>query len=118
MDVRLNNVSQLAGFTKRNDLAYFVSTICGAEYVHELLLAPTSELLDSYKGGQISWKEYEEAFRNLIEYRDVEHRLDAETFRDKRTVLLCSEPTPERCHRRVAVEYLASKWEGVKHIAL
>jgi hypothetical protein len=39
LDVRLNNVSQLAGFAKRDDLAYFLQTICGIEYVHEQLLA-------------------------------------------------------------------------------
>ena len=29
VDVRLNNVSQLAGFAKKEDLAYFLKEICG-----------------------------------------------------------------------------------------
>ena len=49
VDVRLNNTSQLAGFTKREDLAYFLREICGAEYFHEPLLAATPELFDRYK---------------------------------------------------------------------
>ena len=49
VDVRLNNVSQLAGFAKRDDLAYFLAEICGMEYVHLPELAPTKEMLDDFK---------------------------------------------------------------------
>jgi len=47
LDVRLNNVFQLAGFTKRDDLPFFLKEICGAKYVHQPLLAPTQEMLDT-----------------------------------------------------------------------
>ena len=66
IDVRLNNTSQLAGFTKRDDLAYFLEAICQAAYQHEPLLSPTDEILDGYKKKTISWEEYESRFRALL----------------------------------------------------
>jgi hypothetical protein len=62
VDVRLNNVSQLAGFTKRDDLAFFLNAICGADYLHEQLLAPTQEMLDAYKKAKGAWADYEKRF--------------------------------------------------------
>lgn len=109
IDVRINNVSQLAGFTKKDDLAYFLEAICGASYIHEPLLAPTKELLDSYKKDGSSWADYEAKFLALMETRKIEDRIPKSLF-DKRSVLLCSEPTPHKCHRRLVVEYLSKKW--------
>ena len=40
IDIRLNNMSQLAGFTKRDDLRYFLRTICNIDYIHLPELAP------------------------------------------------------------------------------
>ena len=109
IDVRLNNVSQLAGFTKRDDLAYFLNRICDAEYIHEPLLAPTQEMLDGYKKRKGPWEEYERNFLELMSRRKVEDHLDRTMFAT-RTVLLCSEPEPDHCHRRLVLEYLAAKW--------
>ena len=103
MDVRLNNTSQLAAFAKQADLAYFLREICGAAYEHEPLLAPTQEMLDSYKKQKGGWDAYEEAFLALMRARNIESALDKESFA-RRTVLLCSEPTPEHCHRRLVLE--------------
>lgn len=111
LDVRLNNVSQLAGFAKREDLRYFLREICGAEYVHEPLLAPTQELLDAFKKAKGSWPDYEAGFLQLMRQRQVEARLDRDIFA-VRTALLCSEPTAEQCHRRLVLEYLKDKWNG------
>src|SRR6267154_5899697 len=72
IDVRLNNISQLSGFTKRDDLAFFLEKICNAEYVHEPLLAPTQDLLDAYKKNKGSWEDYEEQFIDLIRARAVD----------------------------------------------
>ncbi len=116
-DVRLNNVSQLAGFTKRDDLAFFMKVICGAGYRHEPLLAPTQQMLDRFKKHGGAWSEYEAEFLDLMATRHVEERLEPDLFSSK-TVLLCSEPTPERCHRRLVVEYLAEKWADVTAIHL
>ena len=117
LDVRLNNVSQLAGFTKRDDLKYFLREICSTEYLHEPLLAPTQEILDAYKKKHGGWEEYEQKFLALMSERNIEQRLDRSIF-SVPTVLLCSEPTPERCHRRLVLDYLSNKWGtlSVRHL--
>ena len=109
VDVRLNNVSQLAGFAKRDDLRYFLKSICGTEYVHESLLAPSKEILDAYKKQKGSWDVYERAYLDLIADRKIESAVGRDLF-DVPTVLLCSEPTAECCHRRLVLEYLQEKW--------
>ena len=112
LDVRLNNTSQLAAFAKQADLAYFLQEICGAAYEHEPLLAPTQEMLDDFKKSKGSWDAYEESFLALMRARNIESNISKESFARK-TVLLCSEPTPEHCHRRLVLEYLQKNWEGV-----
>ena len=112
MDVRLNNKSQLAGFTKNTDLPFFLQQLCAAEYVHEPLLAPTQEMLDDYKKKKGNWEDYEELFLALMVRRDISNVLDQKSFQSP-TVLLCSEPTAEKCHRRLVLEYLQRHWDGV-----
>jgi uncharacterized protein (DUF488 family) len=112
LDVRLNNTSQLAGFAKQADLAYFLHEICNASYEHEPLLAPTQEILDAYKKRKGDWDIYEREFTALMISRSIESAIDKESFNLK-TVLLCSEPTAEHCHRRLVLEYLQKHWEGV-----
>lgn len=113
MDVRLSNTSQLAGFAKQSDLKYFLKEICGAEYVHEALLAPSEELFTAYRKEKGSWEELARGYVKLLKTRRVESVLDKASFR-KKTVLLCSEATPEHCHRRLAVEYLRQHWPEVR----
>lgn len=115
IDVRLNNVSQLAGFAKKDDLAFFLRELCGADYVHEPLLAPNQEMLDAYKKAKGSWDDYERAFLRLMAERRIEERIDRGLFAMP-SVLLCSEPTAEQCHRRLVVEYLQSKWGALRAI--
>jgi uncharacterized protein (DUF488 family) len=117
LDVRLNNTSQLAGFAKASDLPYFLNEICTAEYEHEPLLAPTQEMLDAFKKQKGSWEVYEQAFLALMRSRQVESKLSEDRF-SKKTVLLCSEATPEHCHRRLVLEYLQQHWDSVtiRHI--
>lgn len=112
IDTRLNNVSQLAGFAKQDDLKYFLKEICGAEYVHETSLAPTQEMLDGFKKQKGSWSEYEAQFLSLLRDRQVERNLSKELF-NGRAVLLCSEDKPDNCHRRLVAEYLAKHWPAV-----
>jgi uncharacterized protein (DUF488 family) len=112
VDVRLNNVSQLAGFTKRQDLPFFLKELCSAEYVHEPILAPTKEILDDYRKDR-SWGGYTERFLGLLRERQVEHRVPRELIAAP-TALLCSEPTPDRCHRRLVAEYLAGRWGDIQ----
>lgn len=107
IDVRLNNVSQLAGFAKRDDLAYFLTELCGMDYSHELQLAPTQAMLDDYKKHGASWDDYERWYVALITERRIEEQISRELL--DRSVLLCSEPTEHHCHRRLAAEYLAER---------
>ena len=117
LDVRLSNSSQLAAFTKKDDLAYFLQEILGADYKHEPLLAPTRELLDRYKKQRGSWDNYEVAFLELMKQRGIESRLDRSFFEGP-TVLLCSEATAERCHRRLVLEYLRDHWGDLEVVHL
>ena len=112
LDTRLNNVSQLAGFTKREDLRYFLRQIAGIDYEHDLRLAPTKEILKAYRKKEIDWCEYERRFLALIESRRIEAVYTPEQLDG--VCLLCSEKTPEHCHRRLVVEYLQRRWEGVR----
>ncbi len=116
VDIRLNNVSQLAGFTKKRDLEYFLLVIADIDYVHEPDLAPTKEILDDYKKKRIDWNEYESRYRRLIEDRQPAKNLKPEDF--DHACLLCSEPMPEHCHRRLAAEYLKEAWGNVTIVHL
>lgn len=118
LDVRLNNTSQLAAYAKRDDLRFFLREICDADYEHEPLLAPTQEMLDAYKKHKGSWQAYEQQFMNLMAERRIEQHLDRERFETRPTALLCSEHTPEHCHRRLVLEYLGAKWPDVVPIHL
>ncbi len=109
IDIRLNNKSQLAGFTKNGDLAYFLDEILNVNYEHALMLAPTQELLSSYRKGKVSWPEYERYFLALMKDRKIEKNLDRRTFEES-TVLLCTEPKAQKCHRRLVLEYLQDEW--------
>jgi len=117
LDVRLNNVSQLAGFAKRDDLQFFLAEICDADYVHEPRLAPTKDILDDFKKHKGSWDDYERRFLDLMAQRNIETIVDPSLF-DVPTALLCSEPTAEHCHRRLVLEYLDRKWGNVQAIHL
>ena len=118
LDVRLNNTSQLAAYAKRDDLQFFLREICDAAYEHETLLAPTQEMLDAYKKRKGNWLVYQEQFLDLMAQRRIEEQLDRGRFESTPTVLLCSEHTPEHCHRRLVLEYLGSKWPDVEAVHL
>lgn len=111
VDVRLNNVSQLAGFAKKDDLRFFLKELCGADYLHMPDLAPTQAILDDYKKHKGSWESYAQKFTALMASRHIEtinkRILDG-------ACLLCSEDKPDHCHRRLVAEYLKDKWEDVQ----
>ncbi|HEX4785895.1 MAG TPA: DUF488 domain-containing protein [Candidatus Sulfotelmatobacter sp.] len=112
IDVRLNNVSQLAGFSKREDLQFFCEAILTIQYLHLPELAPTQEMLDEYKKKHGAWPDYEAKFLSLMAERKVEDTVASEVIDGG--CLLCSEPTPENCHRRLVAEYLGRKWGDVE----
>jgi uncharacterized protein (DUF488 family) len=111
IDTRLNNISQLAGFTKRSDLEYFLRKIGEIEYVHMLELAPTKDILDDYKKNNGNWDTYEKNFLNLMSKRKIEKRISPELITG--SCLLCSESKPHHCHRRLVAEYLKDKWGNI-----
>lgn len=108
IDVRLNNVSQLAGFSKRDDLRFSLKEICDIDYIHEALLAPTKDILDAYKKHKGDWDIYEPAFLELMKTREIEKRINPKIMQGG--CLLCSEDKPHHCHRRLVVEYLNQHW--------
>lgn len=112
IDTRLNNVSQLAGFAKRKDLEYFLRKIGNIEYVHILDLAPTQDILDDYKKKKGDWEVYEQKFLELMRLRQIEQKISPDIL--DCGCLLCSEPKPHNCHRRLVAEYLSNKWENIK----
>jgi uncharacterized protein (DUF488 family) len=114
LDVRLHNTSQLAGFAKASDLAYFLRTIGGIGYAHEPLLAPTDDILKAFKKEKGDWQIYEERFVDLMTERRIEQRFNPESFDG--TCLLCSEAKPHHCHRRLVLDYLNAKWNGALSI--
>lgn len=118
LDVRLNNTSQLAGWARQADLPFFLRTVAGAEYVHEPLLAPTSDILDAYKKHGGDWSVYVEKFDALLAERKIEDAVPRALLTDTPTVLLCSEHTADQCHRRLVLEYLQAKWGNLEIVHL
>jgi uncharacterized protein (DUF488 family) len=112
IDIRLNNVSQLAGFAKRDDLRYFLKAIGGIDYLHRPDLAPTKQILDDFKKKKGNWPVYEKNFLALLSARGVEKNIPPALLHE--ACLLCSEEKPAQCHRRLVVEYIHSKWGNIK----
>ena len=114
IDIRLNNKSQLAGFSKGEDLQYFLPTICNCEYVYCPEFAPDKETLDLYKGKKIKWPEYETRYSKLIDERGAIKQFSKRFNKYDNIVLLCSEPTPEKCHRRLFADMIKTELKEVE----
>ena len=117
VDVRLHNRSQLSGFAKRDDLAWFARELAGIEYVHLPDLAPSQELFDAFKRQRGSWEAFEQGFGRLMEERGSYERFDRELL-GRRPCFLCSEAAPEHCHRRLVAEALVAKEPGRRVVHL
>ena len=118
IDIRLNNKSQLAGFTKGPDLQYFLAEICKSEYMHCVEYAPTKEILDGYKNKVLTWDGYVKEFHSLMNRRGDYKKFVTNFSAYKNICLLCSEPTAEQCHRRLVAELIAQSHPQVtiKHV--
>lgn len=116
IDVRLNNTSQLAGFTKKEDLKYFLKELCGIDYYHFNFLAPTKEIRDRYNKDR-DWSLYTKAYIELLENRKILDKLD-KSFFERKTCFLCTEVSAEHCHRGLLAEYLKQHWKDVEVIHL
>jgi uncharacterized protein (DUF488 family) len=117
LDIRLHPDGQLAGFTKREDLRYFLKQLIHCEYRHMDLLAPSDEILKAYRSDK-NWAKLSAAFLALLDQRGVPQSLDRSLFEEKTCCLLCSEATPEHCHRRLVAERLAQAWQPLEIIHL
>ena len=104
IDVRLNNTSQLLGFTKSYDLEYLLRVIMGAKYFHDKKFAPSEKIFVRYKKGIIGWDDYEKEFDELMNYRDIDTYIADNYFDAENICLLCTEVSPEYCHRRLVAE--------------
>ena len=117
IDIRLKPGGQLAGFAKRDDLAYFLRELIGCEYHHFDFLAPSEDILKTYRQDK-DWDRYERQFEALMNEREVLNRLDPSFFAEKPCCLLCSEEKPDQCHRRLIAERLDRSWPDVEVIHL
>jgi uncharacterized protein (DUF488 family) len=119
VDIRVNPHGQLSGFAKQEDLAYFLRVLAGGcRYEHRPELAPTKDLLKDYRSGDGDWARYTVRFEQLMDERGIPHTLARADFEDGPCCLLCSEATPEQCHRRLVAERLAAAWPGVEIVHL
>jgi uncharacterized protein (DUF488 family) len=117
VDIRLKPSGQLSGFAKQSDLAWFLDRLNGAAYIHLPELAPSAEIRDTYRKDH-DWETYVPRFEALMDARGIPDVLDSAVFAESVSCLLCSEPTPERCHRRLVAERLARVWPDVTVIHL
>ncbi len=116
LDIRLNNISQLAGFAKGSDLEYFLKEICNCCYKHDISFAPSKELLDDYRKNKISWEEYGIKFNEMILKKEMLNKFTNKYLNYEKICLLCSEPEPKQCHRRLVAEYLKNNLNNVEII--
>lgn len=112
-DVRLNNTSQLAGFTKKDDFKFFLKEIADIDYYHLDILAPNKEVRKLVH----EWDIYTEEYIKLLERRKVLDHWGPDFFK-RRTCLLCSEPSASKCHRGLLADYLKKHWKNVQVIHL
>jgi uncharacterized protein (DUF488 family) len=108
IDIRQNRSGQLSGFSKHPDLSFFLKKIAGIEYLHDPLLAPPPELLKNYRRTK-DWASYETDFLAVMKQRGIPATLDTSSWSPS-IALLCSEPGPEMCHRRLVADLLAGYW--------
>jgi len=116
IDTRISNSSQLSGFAKGKDLEYFAKTISGIDYEHNLDLAPTKELLSLYRDKKISWEEYATQYVELIKSRGILEKINIGAYNNY--CLLCSEHSPQQCHRRLLGEYLEANFSSIQIVHL
>lgn len=111
VDVRLNNTSQLAGYSKKDDLEYVLELV-NIKYRHIPALAPSGELMKAFKSKEISWEEYVETYSKMISDQDPAGLVELKE--GEKICLLCSEDDPKHCHRRLLAEHLAKKIKGLE----
>ena len=118
IDIRLSNNSQLAAFSKFPDIEFFLKRLCNIAYIHDPIFAPSEKLLNSYKKRLIDWVDYEIEFSALMGARNIKNYIVSNYSDCDNCCLLCSEPTPENCHRRLVAEIFAKVLKNVEIVHL
>lgn len=116
IDIRLYNNSQLSGFTKQNNLKYFLKELLDVDYIHIPLMAPSKKIFNDHKNNGLAWKDYERRFKRLINHRKIERLIDQRDIDG--ACLLCYESEATNCHRRLVAEYLQSHYSDIEIIHL
>lgn len=111
VDTRLRPDGQLSAFARKGDLPYLLQRLISARYIHWPILSPTDDILSAYRKDK-DWNRYVQRFEQLMDDRDIPNAIDRTLFERHAACLLCSEATPERCHRRLVAERMAMAWEG------
>ena len=120
VDIRLNPNGQLSRFAFEKDLPYFLDKLVdGCKYVHRVDLAPQNELLKEVrtKGSAMSkdYKLFEKEFNQYLEKKSNIGNFVEQFKKYQNVVLLCSEHTTEKCHRRLVSDMLLNKFsEDIK----
>jgi len=120
VDIRLNNTSQLAGFSKYPDIGYFLNDLLNIKYIHDPEFSPTANILKGFKEKKISWNEYTKRFNELMAQRNIEQYIQ-EKYNDCKITkycLLCSENEPEQCHRSLVSDYFCEIYKQLEVINL
>lgn len=118
IDIRLNNTSQLAGFAKFPDIAFFLNELCAINYIHDTKFAPQKTTLKNYKNKTIDWEQYVAEFDNTMKSRHIEEYIRKNYRNLNNMCLLCSEPTAEKCHRRLIADIFKSQYTHLEIIHL
>ena len=118
VDIRLNNTSQIAGFSKSPDLAFFLKKICNIGYVHDQNFVPNKKILNDFKQNKITWFDYNVEFLTLLEERNISAHIENFYFGLDRICFLCSEPTAEHCHRKIVAERFLKPFPNAEIIHL
>lgn len=99
IDIRLNNTSQLAGFSKYPDIEFFLREIIDVDYIHDPMFSPLEVTLKRYKSKKITWIDYMVEFEATMNERRIKEYILNKYFHEDRLCLLCSEALPTHCHR-------------------
>lgn len=111
VDIRLNPNGQLSRFAFEKDLPYFLDKLVdGCKYAHRIDFAPKKELLmqvrDKANPMSKDYKLFEVAFNKQLKTESHINDFVTKFGKYSRVVLLCSEPTTEKCHRRLVSDML------------
>ncbi|MDX6479944.1 MAG: hypothetical protein QOG85_454 [Gaiellaceae bacterium] len=103
VDIRRRPDGPLSGYARQRDLP-FILRLSGIEYTHRPELAPPTELLDRYREEK-DWDAYVPVFEELVlQSAEAKAAMKDVLALPGVPALLCVEPTPEKCHRRLIVE--------------